>query len=260
MFEIIDSAAALVPKYMLVLARLSGMMATFPILSSVYINKKTKAYIAIMFTLIIAPVLGPLEIEMGNVLQVIFAVSKEVIIGLIIGFGTKVIFSAFTMAGNVVGRKMGLLMARTFDPNARQQVPLFSQFFGILIMVYFIVTNAHHLFIETIFENFKSIPPGEGFFSPALGRNMIKTGSLMYKLAIKFGGPTVILLLLLEVSVGIAVRVLPQMNAFFITLPLRIIGGLFAVMSSMKIFQLLFDSVYGKVVSYIGSAIMQIRG
>jgi len=128
------------------------------------------------------------------------------------------------------------------------------------MLIYFVVSNGHYILIETFYNNFKIIPLGTAVFPAALGRNIIRTGSNSFFLALQFAGPTIIFMLLVESAVAIAVRVMPEMNAFFITLPLRIGCGIFALINSLNIFQLMYSTFYDYIYQYIGSSIYQMKG
>jgi flagellar biosynthetic protein FliR len=47
----------------------------------------------------------------------------------------------------------------------------------------------------------------------------------------------------MEVSTGIMARIVPQMNIFFVALPLRLGAGLFIVIAFLPIFYLVFTSM-----------------
>lgn len=260
MFVLIDRASELIPGFMLILARVSGLLMTLPIFSSNVISRRVRAYLAIVFALMIAASLSMSIPDTNSMPQLLFLIAVELLVGISIGFGTLVIFEGFNLAGSFMGRQMGFFMARVLDPTTQQQTNIVSPFLIMIVMLYFMVTNTHHIFIQTIFENFRIIPLGMGHFPSSLGRSMIQTGSAAYRLAIQFAGPTMVFLLLLQVATSFSVRVMPQMNVFFIMLPLRIGCGLFALMTSLKIFQLIFDSFYKQIFTYLNGVIFQIKG
>ena len=159
-----------------------------------------------------------------------------------------------------MGRQMVLFMARAINPMTRQQSNVVSPFLTLILIVYFLVTNSHYLFIRTIFENFEVIPLGMAAFPAVQGRTIIETGSIAYHIAVKFAGPTMVFLLLLQAATAFSVRVMPQMNVMFVMLPLRIGCGLFALMTSLKIFQLIFDSFYNQIFEYLHTTLIHLKG
>ncbi len=260
MFEIIDHLPQLLPGYMLILARISGLIITLPIISSPVINNKIKALIAIAFTLLIAPSLSIRFPDINSLLKLTGLMAMELFVGVTIGFGTLVIFESFNMAGSFMGRQMGFFMAKSINPATQKQSNIISPFLMLVVMLYFLITNTHYLFIRTIFENFKVIPLGMANYPAEQGRHIVATGSEAFRIAIRFAGPTMILLLLIQTATAFLVRVMPQMNVFFIILPLRIGTGLIALMTSLNIFQLIFDSFYNEMFSYLNTSILNLKG
>ncbi|HMA62871.1 MAG TPA: flagellar biosynthetic protein FliR [bacterium] len=260
MLEFIDQLETFLPGYMLIFARISGLLTSLPILSSPLINRKTKVIIAVLFTSMIAPGFITQFPAVTSLLQLVILISVEFLVGLTIGFGTLVIFESFNMIGSFMGRQMGLFMARSINPMTRQQSNVIGPLMTLILIVYFMITNSHYLFIRTIFENFEIIPLGMASFPAAQGRTIIATGSTAYQIAIKFAGPTMIFLLLIQIATAFSVRVMPQMNVMFVMLPLRIGCGLFALMTSLKIFQLIFDSFYNQIFNYLNSTIIHLKG
>jgi len=260
MFDLIDKAHLIVPGSMLVMARLSGMFLTFPVFSANFLNNRIKIALIAMFTILISPSFYNTYPAIDNSLQLGVMGIKEFCIGATIGFGTTVIFEAFKIAGMFIGRQVGLSMAQAMDPSTNTQTQIIGQIFSLVVVTYFVVSNGHHMLIETFYNNFKLIPLGTGVFPAALGRNIVATGSDAFKLALNFAGPTIVFMLLVEAAVAITVRVMPQMNAFFITLPLRIGCGVFALINSLNIFQILYPTIYEYVYQYIGSSMGHIRG
>lgn len=260
MFELIDKAHIIVPGTMLVMARLSGMFLTFPVFSAEFINNRIKITLIVLFTLLISPSFYTSYPEINSIAPLIYYVIIEVVVGFTIGFGTRVIFGSLNIAGSFIGRQIGLSMAQVVDPNTNQQTPIISQLLSLVMVIYFVVSNGHYILIETFYNNFKIIPLGLAVFPSALGRNVIMTGGESFVLALHFAGPTIIFMLLVESAVAISVRVMPQMNAFFITLPLRIGCGIFAMINSLNIFQLMYSNFYEHIYQYIGSSISQMKG
>lgn len=260
MFEIIDKAHIILPVSMLVMTRLAGMFMTFPVFSATFINNRFKITLIVMFTLLISPAFYTSYPEITSLAALAIFAIKELMVGFTIGFGTRVIFESFNIAGSFIGRQIGLSMSQVIDPNTNQRTPIISQILSLMVLTYFVVSNGHYLLIETFYNNFKIIPLGLATFPAALGRNIVRTGSDAYILALKFAGPTVVFMLLMESAVAITVRVMPQMNAFFITLPLRIGCGIFALISSMNIFQLMYSNFYEYIYQYISSTVNQMGG
>ncbi len=259
--EFADNLEVFIPGYMLVFTRISAMLMTLPIFSYPMISGRTRIMFALILTVIIGSVVSMETVPHVTSLWLLTGLmAKEVVIGMIIGFGGRLIFEGFAIAGGIVGLQMGMGIANVMDPTSREQIPIITQFWLPIMVLFLLLMNGHHFFIETLFGNFQMIPLGMGEFSPQAGESIIRGGSRIYNIGIRFAAPSIAFLLLIDAGVGFMARTMPQLNVFFITLPLKILSGLIMLIVSLNIFQILFDSVYEEIIDYTGILIRQLSG
>ncbi len=252
MFELIDHIRELMPIYTLVFCRLSALLISMPIFGSATISAKVRVMMAVALTMIIAPTLATEQvIVFESTSALVIAITLEILVGLLMGFGVQVIFESFSIAGSFIGMQMGMGIMQILDPNNQEQQPIISQFWVMLMIVVFIITNSHHLLVETLYRNFHVILPGTAVFEPALGRAIISWGSLMFELAIQFAAPALIFLILVDFALAFMARVMPQMNIFFISLPLKIGVGIVMLIISLNIVQMMFAYIIQQIESVI---------
>jgi flagellar biosynthetic protein FliR len=260
MLELVDEISRWLPGYMLVFARLSAMIMAMPILGYSTIPVNIRIILSFLFTLIIAPTLGIQDIVFSGMTQMVLILMKEILIGLVIGFGAQLIFEGFSMAGQFVGMQMGLAILQVFDPSSEQQQPIVTQFWMMIMIIFFLVTDSHYVLVQTLFENFTLVKLGQGVFDPALGRNFINGGALIFELAMRFAAPAVIFLLLIDIAIAFVARVMPQMNVFFVSLPLKIALGFVVLIISLRLFQLMFGVIFDQIVDFMMANIRAMSG
>lgn len=244
MYDLIDKISLVLPVYLLVFARMSGMTTTIPIIGFGTVPVRVRVLFAAVLTLIIAPMLVPgFHHRFTSFLPLLIALVAEVFLGAFLGFGTRMIFEAFAVAGAFIGYQMGMAIMNVFDPGTQEQQPIIGNFWVLIIVVFFVVTNSHYFLIGSLFQNFKMIGLAGAQFSTQAGRNLIAGGTLIFDLALRFAAPTMIFLLVLDVALAFMARVMPQLNIFFISLPLKIGAGIILLILSLDIFQVLFSYV-----------------
>ena len=252
MFDAIDQIGRFLPVYLLVFGRVSAMTASMPILGYSTVNLRVRFLISISLTAIVAPGLtDTFTANYTSWLPLVLDMTREVFAGLMIGFGARLIFEGITIAGSYIGLQMGMAIMNVFDPSSQQQQPIISNFWLLIMVTVFLVTNSHYFLIATIFDNFRFIPLGAAAFHPAVGREFLHAGTQMYDIALKFAAPTLIFLLTVDVSIAFMARVMPQLNVFFISLPLKIGMGIFLLIVSLKIFQSLFGYIFMQLESFV---------
>jgi len=259
MFQFIDKISTILPLYMLVFGRISTMSLTMPIIGFGSVPPRVRIYFSFILTLIIAPMLsGQFTTVYHSFIALGVDVIREVTIGMFIGFGARLVFEGFSVAGSFIGLQMGMAIMNVFDPTSSEHQPIISSFWLLIIITFFLVTNSHYLLIATLFENFKLVHLGGASLNPALGRTIVRGGSLIYELALRFAAPTMIFLLTLDIIIAFMARVMPQLNIFFISLPLKIGAGIFLLIVSLKIFQSLFGYVYGELETFLTTIVRSI--
>ncbi len=259
MFGFIDQLARQTPLYLLVFARLSAMLIVMPVFGFSTVSVRIRILFAFVLTLVIAPMLTPvMQYAPTRLLQLFIDVMREVFAGLLIGYGAQIIFEAIMIAGSYVGFQLGLAIMNVIDPTSQDQSPIIGNFWMLVILMFFIITNAHYFLIETIFMNFKIIHPAAAQFKGSLGVTVMRSGSMMYDMAIHFAAPIMVFILIFDVATAFMARVMPQMNIFFVSLPLKIIFGLFLLVVSLNIFQNLFGYFIDQMQGLVGQVIQGI--
>jgi flagellar biosynthetic protein FliR len=250
----------MVPGYLMVFARLTAMLMVLPFFSYAVVSGRIRAMLAIVLSMVVFPLLKIGRIPVDSWLQLVTMLAQEVLIGTLIGFGATMIFEGFNLAGELIGRQMSFAAINIFDPFSQQEKSVISEFWILLAIICFILINGHHFFIETIFNNFRLIPVGDGHFPPALGASLVTGSGNIFLIALRMGGPILALMLIVDTAMALTARVMPQMNIFFVALPLKIILGILAMISSLYIFQMIFDSIYNEMVTYLGTVLKLIAG
>ncbi len=261
MYELIDKIGAWLPYTMLVFARLTGMILVMPVFGYATVAPRIRMALAIVLTFIIAPSAGEhFTTVYSSIWYILVDVSREVLVGLMIGFGAKILFEAFRLAGSLVGFQMGLAMMNVADPNTQDNVSIIGNLWFLVIVLFFLITNSHHFLIETMVAGFKAIPLGTARFAPAAGQVMVHSGSRLFILSLKFASPMILFLLLADVAIAFAARVMPQLNVFFISMPLKIGAGIYMVLVSLKIFQSIFGMFEQHIEQTVYNLMLGIRG
>lgn len=241
MYGLTDQIATWLPFTMLVFIRIAAMMTMMPIFGFAAVSMRIRLALSILLTIIIAPGVGVgFDVVYTSRIALAADIMREMLIGFIIGYGARVLFEAFTMAGTFVGFQIGLAMMNVVDPSTQTNQSLIGNFWMLIITIFFIVTKSDHFLIETFFSNFKLIPLAHANIRPIVGQELLGTGSTLFDLALRFVAPMMILILMTDVAIAFMARVMPQLNIFFVSLPLKLVIGLYMLLVSLKIFQTMF--------------------
>lgn len=211
--------------FLLPLFRVLGLMTAAPVLSSRAVPARARVAIALSVALVATMVVPPPpgDAGLGSALGWLVA-AREVGIGLAIGFVARLIFTAFEVAGELVGLQMGLSYAGFFDPSAGQSNAI-GRVVNNFAMLTFVTMNGPLVLVGAVLQSFKAFPLGAtqldwGRFDP------IGLGGDLFATALSIALPFIVLLLFLNVVLGVISRVAPQLNVFAIGFPVTIGSGL----------------------------------
>ena len=210
------------PKFVLVFFRIVAVLWLVPVFPSRSISLPFKVGFAMVvaFLLVnVVPVTQPLG---SDPYLLALLIAKEVMVGLVIGFVIRLMVVAVQAAGEIISLQSGFAFARVVDPGFGQQTTVLDQFHYLLAMMIFFAMDAHHMLIAALVRTFQELPLGAASFSEGtLGYLVASTGKV-FALGLRIGAPVIVALLLIEVSLGLLSRLIPQMNIFVEGLPLKV--------------------------------------
>ncbi|AGY82332.1 flagellar biosynthetic protein FliR [Carnobacterium inhibens] len=152
-------------------------------------------------------------------------VVKEVLVGIAIGFITKLFFSAVEIAGNFVDFQVGFSMGAVYDPSMGINVSYYGKIYYWLSMCVFYMTNLHHIVIKSLVQSFQYMPISSTNIGSFGVEGMMKLLGIIFELAFNLAAPMIIVALLTEVILGLISRSVPQINVLILGMPLKIVAS-----------------------------------
>ncbi len=214
----------------LIFLRVIAAFVSTPIYSSSYLPMLAKVALAAIIAYIIFMVMDKTNIHIDlNLISLALLGMKEIITGLILGFALNLVFFAISFAGMLIGYNMHLTMAMLFNPMEETSSDVIGQalyFLGLLVLF---LVNGHHYIISALSNSFAVIPLGKYVITESLFQILIKLSGAVFVLAIKIAAPVIVSFFLIQIGEAIIARLIPQMQVFFVTQPLKIAVG-FALM------------------------------
>ena len=199
--------------FTLVLARMSGLVMTAPIYGTSEVPFQVRGLLAFALALLIAPTQSGVSVgDPGTLPAYLVLVASELLIGLSLGLGIVILFSGIQLAGQMIGRISGMLLADVFDPSVGQSVPQFARLLYLVAMAIFVSIGGHRMVMAGLLDTFAAIPPGGGTVPTALAETFVTLITQSFVLGIRAAAPVVTALLLSTLVMGLISRTLPQLN------------------------------------------------
>jgi flagellar biosynthetic protein FliR len=233
--------------FFLVFCRTAGALMLMPALG----ESTIPAYIRLSFALILSLVLSPLvraglpgiPATLGAMTMLLLG---EIFIGVMLGLFTRLLISALHVAGVVIAYQTGLGAAQVFDPIQGTQGAVVGTFLTVLGVTLIFVTDMHHLLIVAIRDSYTLFPSAT---LPSVGDAatlVTETVSQSFRLGVQMAAPLLVYGLVFNIGLGIIARLMPQLQVFFIAMPLNIVLGfavfLFTLSAAMMWFLNYFEN------------------
>lgn len=215
----------------LVFARLGSAVMLMPGFAESYVSPRIRLMLALALTVVVTPVvsvhLPPMPTAMVGAAVL---VGGEVVIGLFLGGLMRLLVSALHVAGVIIGFQTSLSNATFFDPSSSQQGALIAAFFNILGVFMIFVTDLHHLMLMAVADSYTLFKPGGTLQFGDFSQMMIRLLSESFALGLQLAAPFIVVGTVFYAGLGLLGRLMPQVQVFFIAVPLQIMIA-FAVMS-----------------------------
>ena len=214
-----------------VFARIGAAVMLLPGFGEVFIAARVRLLLAVGITVVVTPVVSPyLPPTPDGPLAMFGAIGYELVIGVFLGAMARIMVSALHIAGVIIGFQTSLSNAQLFDPINANQGSLIGSFFNVLGVFLIFATNLHHLMLIAVIDSYSLFVPGAalpiGDFSDVAARLVSKS----FLLAMQMSAPFIVTGLLFYLGMGLLARLMPQVQIFFIAIPVQIFLG-FTVMA-----------------------------
>lgn len=212
--------------FLLVLFRFTGMLVMNPIFGRRNIPVAVNAGLAFVLAVVVHGSVPDPGFAIPTLLGFLPLVLKELLVGFAAGFVLQLFMSLFIVGGEMIDMQLGLSMSKAFDPGSNASISLSAQFFNILFVLAFFLTNAHLTLIKMTAQSFQVMPIGsylintDGFsIIPQLFSNVLV-------LAVKLSLPLVVVEIIVTFAVGIIMRIIPQINVFVVNIQFKLFIGM----------------------------------
>ena len=223
--------------FMLCFSRIGTMIMLLPGLGELTVSPRVRLTLALVLTAVILP-LHPnaYQVDLQAFGPVILTLFQELVIGAVLGLLSRLTVSALQVAGVVVAQQMGLGFVTAVDPTQGQQGMIVGNFLAVLGITMIFATDLHHLVIMALNDSYIIFKPGELPIIGDVAHALSGTVAGAFRIGVQIAAPFLVFGLLFNMGLGVLSKLMPQMQVFFVGMPLSIMVGfliLFLVVGAM---------------------------
>ena len=215
--------------FFLALTRVLALLIQVPVLAGRATPDPVKLGLGLLVTIVIVP-WQPLAADAPtmDIIQFTSAIFTELLIGTLAGFASSLVFGALQIAGTLMGLGSGFSAGQILNPTMGDTGSAMDQIFVIVATLLFLVMDGHHVFLIGIQRTFIALPINKPMPPLDLVR-FVGMSSELITAGIQMSLSVMGTLLLADLALGLLARIAPQVQVFFLGMPIKIGVGFLAL-------------------------------
>jgi flagellar biosynthetic protein FliR len=208
----------------IVFARIGTAMMILPAFGDNNVPMRPKIMIALMVSLGLMPALAapPVPASAAGFGLVMIV---EATVGAFIGCGARILMAALHLLGAQIGFAASLSNSLTPTQGNSESGSAIASLLTMGAVACLFVTNAHHVILAGLMRSYAVFPPGQIMIGD-MAQQIARLGGSAFYIAATVGAPFFVITLLLNLGMGLANRVMPAMQVFFVMSPGLIMMGI----------------------------------
>lgn len=219
-----------------VFVRVGAAMLLLPGFAEPYVSPRARLMLALLISIVISPVVRDTIPTMPEaVLTLVLLIVGEAVIGFFLGTVTRLFIATMATAGMIIAFMSSLANALVDDPSSQQQGSIMGSLMTTIAVLLMFMLDLHHVMLMAVADSYTLFRPGEslplGDFSEMITRVVSKT----FLLAVQLSAPFIVVGTVFYLGLGVLGRLMPQVQVFFVAMPLQIAMGVIILFLSLPV-------------------------
>lgn len=213
----------------LVQARLMPMFLLVPFMNRSMVPRTIAFGIAAALGLLVLPTLPIKGMALGPELPLLLV--KEALIGAILGLVVALPFWAFEVVGFIIDNQRGASMSATMSPMTGHDTSPLGILTSFTFITFFFVAGGTNIMLGLIYDSYRQWPPLSFWptWSPEAAELLIKQLNRLLSVGLLLAAPALMAMFLAELGLALVNRFAPQLQVFFLAMPIKSALGIFVL-------------------------------
>ncbi len=214
-----------------------------------YVSPRIRLILILSICLIITPILRDnLPAIPSSPLALSALMAGEVIIGAFLGLLMRALVSIMHIVGMIISYQSSLAAATMFDISQASQGSAIGNFLSIVAVLLLFVTDMHHLMLQGLIDSYTLFTPGNALPMGDMANQFTRTVSDIFNIGVRLASPLIAMGILMNLGAGILARLMPNMQVFFVLIPVQI-------QVSFLVFITIFGGMFLWYLDYVEAAL-----
>lgn len=213
--------------FLLILCRVSCLIHLAPFYGTTNTPARIKIGLSIFVAALLYHMMPVVNLEYSTIMGYATMVLKEVVTGLLMGYGCNICITILSFAGRIIDMETGLSMASLMDPMTKEQSSISGMLYQYAAMLILIISGMYQYIMKALAESFTLIPVNGAIFRmDSLMTAMMDFMADYIFIAFRICLPIFTVMIMLNAILGILAKVAPQMNMFAVGIQFKVLTGL----------------------------------
>lgn len=229
--------------YFFIFCRLGGLFTMFPGLGEMYVPVRVRLIAAIVVSFVLTPLVKdtlPALSLLSNA-TVVYA-AQELLIGMLLGLIGRITLSALHVTSQIIGMQSSLSSATIFNPNLGAQDNMIGAALISAATVMIFASDLHYKVLEAFIYSYERFPPSGPFAYVEISAYCSKLVQTSFAFGIQLAMPFMIAGLFINFCLGLLNRLMPQLQVYFLAMPLQILIALIFLVLTMGLMLTYFNA------------------
>ena len=222
--------------FMLMLARIIPLRFLTPVLGSRHAPQEVKMGMGMALSVIVyLSVYHSLTKAVPkSVGPFVMLMLKEMLIGMMVGYIISLLFYCVMMCGRIMDTAASRSMAEIQAPHINSRATVLGDLLYMYTIVLFFAVGGHRYLITGILTSFTKFGVLDFALSfpsiDVMSDMLMRTMGDIFTIAVIISSPVLVATFLADVAFGMMNRVAPQLNAYFMAMPVKALGSLIVLL------------------------------
>ncbi|RUP23079.1 flagellar biosynthesis protein FliR [Methylobacterium sp.] len=212
-----------------IFCRVGGCLLVAPGLSSARVAPRIRLLVALTVTLAVAPLLLPrfgAGLRDAAPVDILWWIGCETLTGLAIGFFGRSFYFALETLASGVATMIGLGGIPGNPVADTEAASLAGSLIVMAATILVFALDLHWELFRGLIASYDRIPPGHPFGSRLMLAGLVDRTGAAFAMALRVTSPFIIYSVIVNLALGLANKLTPQIPVFFIATPFILFGGL----------------------------------
>ena len=231
--------------FLMVFIRVGAALLIMPTVGEPFVPARVRLLLALALSVVVTPAAAPMiPPQTSSAADMVVLIMAESLVGLFIGTIARTMLAALETAGSVIANQVGLAAAQAFNPALAAPGNAISALLGIVALLLVFATDLHHMLILAVIDSYGVFAPGAPLPMGDIVQHLTRVFGQSFLVGLQMSAPFVVIGLLFNLGLGLVSRLVPQIQIFFIGVPIQIVFGLLLLGLSMSALMLFWMAAF----------------